>query len=89
MVVTPRPINWLIAPDDPQFLAVRTTFGVLVSGDSGQHWDWICERALGYSGVQDPTLGLMEGGTLHREPLGRYRAFDAIRAAIGASVTLT
>jgi len=60
----PKADQLLIAPDDPQFLAVRTTFGVLVSGDSGQHWDWICERALGYSGIQDPTLGLMEGGTL-------------------------
>ncbi|HEY0464521.1 MAG TPA: hypothetical protein VGC79_09945, partial [Polyangiaceae bacterium] len=58
----PKADQLAIAPDDPQFLAVRTTFGVLVSHDSGQNWDWICERALGYSGVQDPTLGLMERG---------------------------
>src|SRR3954465_7557755 len=60
----PKADQLLIAPDDARFLAVRTTFGVLVSGDSGQNWDWLCERAIGYSGVQDPMIGLMESGTL-------------------------
>jgi hypothetical protein len=60
----PKADQLLIAPDDEAFLAVRTTFGLLVSRDSGQNWDWICERAIGYAGVQDPTLGLLEGGTL-------------------------
>ncbi|HEY3252535.1 MAG TPA: hypothetical protein VGJ91_01255 [Polyangiaceae bacterium] len=60
----PKADQLLIAPDDAKFLAARSTFGFLISRDSGQHWDWICERAIGYSGVQDPTLGLMENGTL-------------------------
>jgi|SRR6478736_247191 len=60
----PKADQLQIAPDDPRFLAVRTTFGLLLSRDSGQNWDWVCERAIGYSGVQDPTLGLMRGGTL-------------------------
>ena len=60
----PKADQLQIAPDDPEFLAVRTTFGLLVSRDSGRNWDWICERAVGYSGVQDPTLGLMANGTL-------------------------
>ena len=60
----PKADQLLIAPDDPQLLAVRTTFGLLLSHDSGRNWDWICERALGYSGVQDPTIGLMERGAI-------------------------
>jgi photosystem II stability/assembly factor-like uncharacterized protein len=60
----PKADQLVIANDDPAFLAVRTTFGFLVSHDSGQNWDWICEHAIGYSGVQDPTLGLMESGTI-------------------------
>src|SRR4051794_18653606 len=60
----PKADQLVTAPDDGDFLAVRATFGVLVSRDAGKSWDWICERAIGYTGVQDPTLGLLEGGTL-------------------------
>jgi len=60
----PKADQLLLAADQPATLTVRTTFGFLVSHDSGQNWDWICERAIGYSGVQDPTIGLMEGGTI-------------------------
>ena len=60
----PKADQLALAPEHSEFLAVRATFGMLVSRDSGQNWDWICERAIGYSGVQDPTLGLMEDGTL-------------------------
>jgi MYXO-CTERM domain-containing protein len=53
------------APDDPSFLVLRTTFGVLFSHDQGANWDWICEGAeeagvgVGYGGAQDPTIGMM------------------------------
>jgi photosystem II stability/assembly factor-like uncharacterized protein len=60
----PKADQLQIAPDDTRFLAVRTTFGLLVSEDSGKSWDWVCERAVGYSGVQDPTLGMMAQGTI-------------------------
>ena len=60
----PKADQLVIAPDDGNFLVARTTFGFLVSQDAGQNWDWICERAIGYSGVQDPTIGLMPGGTI-------------------------
>jgi len=60
----PKADQLVIAPDDVEFLTVRATFGFLVSHDSGKNWDWICERAIGYSGVQDPTIGLMAGGTI-------------------------
>jgi hypothetical protein len=48
-----------LSPTNHDLLALRTTFGLLVSRDGGQAWDWICEPAVGYSDVtQDPTLGL-------------------------------
>lgn len=60
----PKADQLLVAPDAPESIVVRTTFGILVSRDSGRNWDWICERAVGYSGVQDPTIGLMAQGTI-------------------------
>lgn len=60
----PKADQLVIAREHPEVLTVRATFGLLVSRDSGRNWDWICERAIGYSGVQDPTIGLMTGGTI-------------------------
>ena len=54
----------VVGPSDPNLLAVRTTFGLLVSHDKGANFDWICETALGYSGVQDPSVGLTASGAL-------------------------
>ena len=43
-------------------LAIRATFGVLVSRDSGKTWDWICEKAMGYGGsIEDPSIALTSG----------------------------
>ena len=47
-----------VAPADPNFLVSRATFGILVSADRGRTWDWLCETAVGYGGVQDPTVGI-------------------------------
>jgi hypothetical protein len=60
----PKADQLVVAPDRPGFMALRTTFGFLLTTDAGLHWDWVCESAIGYSGVQDPTLGLMEHGTV-------------------------
>ncbi|HET7538871.1 MAG TPA: hypothetical protein VFK05_03340 [Polyangiaceae bacterium] len=60
----PKADQLVIAPDDARLLTARTTFGLLLSRDSGQNWDWVCERAIGYSGVQDPMIGLMANGTI-------------------------
>lgn len=57
--------NQLVArPGDPSRLALRTTFGVLLSRDAGAHWDWVCESAAGYGGMQDPSLGVTGGGSV-------------------------
>ena len=39
-------------------LVLRTTFGVLLADDAGK-WHWVCESAIGYSGTQDPAIGIM------------------------------
>src|SRR5262245_46688717 len=47
---------------DGKTVFLRTTFGVLVSRDRGEHWRWICERALGYGGQWDPAIAVTRDG---------------------------
>lgn len=57
--------NQLVVKSGPEAdLYVRTSFGVLVSRDRGQHFDWICEQIIGFSGTQDPGLGVFVDGSL-------------------------
>ena len=50
----PESSQILFAPNDPNLMLMRATFGLLVSHDRGTTWDWICEAAVGFSGVEDP-----------------------------------
>ncbi len=52
------------SPADPDVVFLRVTFGLLVSRDRGATWDWVCERAVGVSGIEDPMYGAMSDGTL-------------------------
>lgn len=45
-------------------LAVRTTFGVLVSRDRGATFDYVCESALRLGFEEDPMLAYATGGRL-------------------------
>ena len=45
-------------------VVARTTFGVLVSHDRGATFHWVCEQAVGYSGNQDPGIGLFSDGAI-------------------------
>jgi hypothetical protein len=54
----------LTRPGRPSELALRTTFGLLRSSDAGATWDWVCEKAIGYSGTVDPPLAWHANGTL-------------------------
>ena len=49
---------------DGSTVFLRTTFGVLVSRDTGKHWRWICERALGYDGQWDPPIAVTRDARL-------------------------
>jgi photosystem II stability/assembly factor-like uncharacterized protein len=57
--------NYLaVRPGNPDHLVLRATFGFLLTKDRGRTWDWICERAIGYSGSQDPGIGFFPGGRI-------------------------
>ena len=45
-------------------LWVSTTFGFLVSRDTGKSWSWVCEPAVGSGGPYDPILAVAPDGTL-------------------------
>ncbi len=49
---------------DPNIIALRTTFGIVISHDAGKTWSWICEAALGFTGQWDPPLAISKDGRL-------------------------
>jgi hypothetical protein len=51
-------------PSEPARVAVRTTFGVLVSRDRGATFDYVCESALRLGFEEDPMLAYATGGRL-------------------------
>ncbi len=54
----------VIAPNDPSFLVLRTTFGLLFSHDGGESWDWVCEKAVGIGNSSDPAMGIMSSNAV-------------------------
>ncbi len=51
-------------PGDSSHLVLRATYGLLFSNDGGANWDWVCERAIGYSGNEDPTIAISGSGAV-------------------------
>ena len=54
----------VIDPRHPDHLVARATFGLLDSNDGGQSFRWICEKAVGYFGVEDPPIAVTASGTI-------------------------
>jgi hypothetical protein len=54
----------VFSPTDEARVMVRTTFGLLVSRDGGGSWGWICERAIGFSGPEDPSYVVTPSGAI-------------------------
>ncbi len=52
------------SPTEPNTALVRTTFGLLATKDAGKTWGWICERAIGFSGLEDPSYTITKNGTI-------------------------
>jgi len=50
--------------DNRDLMVVRVTFGLVVSVDRGQHWEYWCEDALQYGDGYDPPLSYAADGTL-------------------------
>jgi len=59
----PTASQLVIDPHDATHLVARTTFGVLDSVDDGASWQWICENAIGYVGMEDPSIAVATDGT--------------------------
>src|ERR1700733_4748431 len=41
---------------NPQHVVAGMTFGVVISPDGGKTWAWICEAAVPYEGIFDPSF---------------------------------
>ncbi len=54
----PAADHLVVSQMDPNVMVLRTTFGILISKDHGANWDWVCEKAVGYGGVEDPAIGI-------------------------------
>jgi photosystem II stability/assembly factor-like uncharacterized protein len=54
----------VVQTGNPKNIALRATYGLLLSNDEGKNWDWICEAAIGYSGNEDPSLVLAASGAI-------------------------
>jgi len=60
----PESNAFFFAPNDPDLVIMRVTFGLMVSHDRGKTWDWICERSIGLAGVEDPMFTVTPDNTL-------------------------
>src|SRR5688572_14331839 len=61
----PQTMSIAFKPGDDQKIYIGTTFGLLYSPDDGATWYWICEQALGYSGIHDPVYAVAATGTIY------------------------
>jgi photosystem II stability/assembly factor-like uncharacterized protein len=52
-----------VDPGNPAHVVARATFGLLDSDDGGHTFRWICERAIGYFGVEDPPIAVTANGS--------------------------
>lgn len=73
----PAASQLVFSPSNSQRMLLRTTFGFLVSNDRGTKWEWVCEGAIGYSGVEDPAVAITNGNTMVAGlSTGLSRSFD-------------
>lgn len=54
----------VVDPSSPDRIVARTTYGLLITEDGGQVWDWICEQAVEWTGQYDPPMAITQDGTL-------------------------
>jgi hypothetical protein len=48
----------VVSPKDPSHIAVRATFGLVLSADQGTSWSWVCEKAAQFVNGEDPPIEL-------------------------------
>ncbi|MDB4947016.1 MAG: BNR/Asp-box repeat domain protein [Labilithrix sp.] len=54
----------VFGPESAPAVVVRVTFGLLVSRDDASSWSWVCERAIGFSGLEDPSYVVTRSGAI-------------------------
>ena len=62
--------------DDAETIVFPVTFGLLISTDAGESFRWVCEDAIGYSGMFDPDYAVTAGGTLYANSHQGLRVSD-------------
>jgi hypothetical protein len=58
----------------PEQLVLRGNFGLVVSRDGGENWDWLCEAGMGYQNVEPPVALLDSGAIVLALPTGIARS---------------
>lgn len=54
----------VISPADATHLTLRTTFGLVLSEDSGKNFGWVCEKAAGFVNNEDPPVEVTGDGSI-------------------------
>jgi len=60
----PNTNQLVLHPTRPGVAVIRATFGLLLTDNDGASWTWVCEQAVGFSGIQDPPVAWTEDGSL-------------------------
>jgi hypothetical protein len=60
----PNAQQLVVHPTNRDRLWLRATHGVLTSPDRGKTWRWVCEEAVGYTGIADPSIGVTATGAV-------------------------
>ena len=67
-------VSQLLAdPAHDAHLVLRSNFGLLITRDRGQNWDWVCEAGLGYQNIEPAIAILTEGTVIAALPNGIAR----------------
>jgi len=79
----PHTVGIWFRPGDAQTLYVSTTFGFLLSKDSGCTFNWMCEQSIGYGGTWDPRYAIATDGTIFAT------TFEGLRVSRDGGCTFT
>jgi MYXO-CTERM domain-containing protein len=84
----PNAGQFVVRPLEAQHLAVRTSFGILMSRDGGRSWGLACESGIGYVD-EEPGIAITSNGTLlaaWSAGLGRASLRDGCEWALAPEV---
>lgn len=54
----------VVGPKDASHIAVRATFGLVLSPDQGKSWHWVCEAAAQFVNGEDPPIEVTADNSL-------------------------